>query len=83
LNNGEIDLIMMDLKMPEMTGFEATRQIRKFSKKVIIIAQSAYALSGDKEKAIAIGCNDYITKPVTQSSLSVMMQKYFAKEQHI
>lgn len=79
LNNPDLDLIMMDLKMPEMTGFEATRQIRKFSKNVIIIAQSAYALSGDKEKAIAIGCNDYITKPVTQSSLSVLMQKYFAK----
>jgi signal transduction histidine kinase len=68
-NNPDINLILMDIRMPDMNGYEATRQIRKFNKKVIIIAQTAYALSGDKEKAIAAGCNDYITKPIDRNSL--------------
>jgi PAS domain S-box-containing protein len=68
-NNPEIDLILMDIRMPDMNGYEATRQIRKFNKKVIIIAQTAFALSGDKEKAIAAGCNDYITKPIDRNTL--------------
>ncbi|MFK5857094.1 MAG: ATP-binding protein, partial [Bacteroidota bacterium] len=71
-NNPDIDLILMDIRMPKMDGHEATRLIRKFNKDVIIIAQTAYALSGDKEKAIAAGCNDYISKPVNVNQL---MQK--------
>jgi PAS domain S-box-containing protein len=76
-NNPDIDLIMMDLKMPGMDGYEATRQIRKFNKKVIIIAQTAFALSGDREKALAAGCNDYIPKPLNLDSLKLLIQKHF------
>jgi CheY-like chemotaxis protein len=74
-NNQDIDLVLMDIRMPEMDGYEATRQIRKFNKDVIIIAQTAYALSGDKEKAIEAGCNDYITKPVKKEELIKKIQK--------
>ena len=48
--------------MPIMDGYEATRQIRQFNTDVIIIAQTAFALCGDNEKAIDAGCNDYISK---------------------
>jgi CheY-like chemotaxis protein/nitrogen-specific signal transduction histidine kinase len=60
----EIDLILMDIKMPIMNGYDATVKIREFNKDVIIIAQTAYALTGEKEKTIAAGCNYYITKPI-------------------
>jgi len=65
----DFDLILMDIKMPVMDGLEATREIRKSNKDVVIIAQSAYALAGDREKTIAAGCNDYIAKPFGRNSL--------------
>ncbi len=74
--NPDIDLILMDIRMPEMDGYEATRQIRKFNIDVIIIAQTAFALSGDKEKAIAAGCNDHISKPIEEKLLSMLINKY-------
>lgn len=77
-NNPDIDLILMDIKMPLMDGYEATRQIRQFNKDVIIIAQTAFALSGDREKAIKAGCNDYITKPMNDAFLKDLIQKYFS-----
>ena len=80
-NNPDIDLVLMDVKMPEMDGYEATMQIRQFNKNVIIFAQTAHALAGDREKAIEAGCNDYITKPINQSLLSGLIQKHFNKYQ--
>jgi PAS domain S-box-containing protein len=68
-NNPDINLIMMDIKMPDMDGYEATRQIRQFNEKVIIIAQTAFALVGDREKALESGCNDYISKPINKEKL--------------
>jgi len=76
LNNPDIDLVLMDILMPEMDGHEATRQIRKFNKEIIIIAQTAYALEGDKEKAIAAGCDDYLPKPINANELKQMIRKY-------
>jgi signal transduction histidine kinase len=78
-NNPDIDLVLMDIRMPEMGGYEAARQIRIFNKDVIIIAQTAYSLSGDREKAIEEGCNDYIAKPVNKAELLSLIQKYFGK----
>jgi len=74
-NNPDIDLILMDIKMPGMDGYEATRQIRKFNPGVIIIAQTAHALAGDYDRAIAAGCNDYISKPYNKSSLMKVINK--------
>jgi signal transduction histidine kinase len=76
-SNPNIDLILMDIKMPGIDGYEATRQIRLFNKKVIIIAQTAFALLGDREKALEAGCNDYISKPVDGKQLIGILQKYF------
>lgn len=75
--NPDIDLILMDIKMPDMDGYDATMEIRKFNKGVVIIAQTAYALEGDREKALAIGCNDYISKPIIQNDLMEMIGKWF------
>ena len=77
-NNPDIDLILMDIKMPLMDGYEATRQIRQFNKDVVIIAQTAFALSGDREKALEAGCNDYITKPMSDVFLKDLIQKHFS-----
>jgi len=76
-NNPDIDLILMDIQLPIMNGYEATMQIREFNKKVIIIAQTAYALSGDREKSISKGCNDYISKPFKIDELRSLIHKYF------
>jgi len=65
--------------MPYLNGHEATQQIRQFNKDVIIIAQTAFGLSGDREKAIEAGCNDYISKPINKDELLSLIQKYFAK----
>jgi len=76
----DIDLILMDIRMPEMGGYEAAKQIRKFNKVVVIIAQTAYGLSGDREKSIEAGCNDYISKPINKDELLSLIQKYFGKQ---
>ena len=77
--NPDIDLILMDNQMPEMDGYEATRQIRQFNKAVIIISQTAYGLTGDKEKAIEAGCNDFISKPINKAELLALIRRYFNK----
>jgi hypothetical protein len=76
-SNPDIDLVLMDIKMPEMNGYQATMEIRKFNKEVIIIAQTAFALIGDREKAIESGCNDYLTKPFDRDKISDIIKKYF------
>ncbi len=78
-NNPDIDLVLMDIKMPDMDGFEATKQIRQFNRDVIIIAQTAYSLSGDRERTITAGCNDYISKPIQKDEFMALMEKYFKK----
>jgi PAS domain S-box-containing protein len=76
--NKEIDLILMDIQMPGINGYEATRQIREFNKNVVIIAQTAFGLSGDKEKSIEAGCNEYISKPIIKENLLALIQKHFS-----
>jgi PAS domain S-box-containing protein len=76
-NNPDIDLILMDIQMPLMNGMEAIKKIREFNDKVIIIAQTAYALYGDRELFIGAGSNDYISKPIIKGKLYELIQKYF------
>jgi two-component system cell cycle response regulator DivK len=65
------DLIFMDLKMPIMDGWEATKRIRKMpgGDRIRIIALTAQAMAGDEQKALAIGCDDYLAKPVVDPNL--------------
>ena len=78
-NNPDIDLILMDIQMPVMSGYKATKKIREFNSEVIIIALTACGLSGDREEAIEAGCNDYISKPIKIHDLLVLIDKYFRK----
>jgi len=73
----DIDLILMDIKMPEMDGYEATRQIRMFNKKVVIIAQTAFIMVNDRKKAMAAGCSEFIPKPLDIDLLKGMIKKCF------
>jgi len=77
--NPDIDLVLMDIQMPEMNGYFATREIRKFNKTVIIVAQTAYALKDDRERALEAGCDDYISKPISQVLLKELVSKHFNK----
>ncbi len=73
----DIDLVLMDIKMPVMDGYEATKQIRQFNKDTVIIAQTAFGLSGDMEKAVAAGCNGYIAKPLNIAMLTKLIHTHF------
>ena len=79
INHPDIDLILMDIKMPMMDGYQATERIRQFNKSIIIIAQTAYVITGDKEKAFAAGCDDYISKPIDKSLMKTLIKKHFNK----
>jgi CheY-like chemotaxis protein len=66
-------LILMDMKLPNMNGDEATKAIRQFNQNILIIAQTAYAMVGDRERALNAGCNDYFTKPIELKKLQEMI----------
>jgi len=75
--NPDIDLILMDFKMPLMNGYEATQHIREFNPNVVIIAQTAFEKAGDYHMALEAGCNEYILKPFNRDTLKKMISKYF------
>ena len=77
--NQNIDLILMDIKTPIMDGFEALSEIRKMNKAIPIIAQTAFAMQGDKQKAISFGFNDYLTKPLNIEKLESLLSIYLNK----
>jgi CheY-like chemotaxis protein len=69
------DVVLMDVQMPEMDGFEATARIREWSS-VPVIAMTAHALKGDRERCLSAGMTDYISKPVRPSDLLAVMQRF-------
>jgi PAS domain S-box-containing protein len=73
------DLVLMDIRLPDMSGYEAIRQIRKQKPYLKIIAQTAYAAHDDKQKAFDAGCNDYISKPLKRELLLSMINKHLSK----
>lgn len=75
-NNPNIDLILMDIKMPEMNGYEATSIVKQMKPGLPVIAQTAYAMASDRENALAAGCDDYISKPVKREKLLSIIQDY-------
>ena len=79
-NNQNIDLILMDIKMPIMDGLEATKRIKKFRSDIKIIAQTAYTGAEEKKQASIVGCDDFISKPIAQESINRIMEKYLISE---
>ena len=72
----EPDLILMDIKMPDLNGYEATVEIKKEKPHIPIIAQTAYAQAGDEEKSKKAGCDAYLTKPINGKLLLALIDKY-------
>jgi len=71
-----IDLILMDIQMPLMNGFDATRAIKKLNPNIPVISQTAYAMAEDRAKSIAAGCDDYISKPISSQKLLSLIDNY-------
>jgi len=69
LNNSDIDIILLDIQLPVMDGYSALSKIREVKKDMVIIAQTAYGLLGDKEKILNSGFNDYVIKPILSQNL--------------
>ncbi len=71
-----IDLVLMDIKMPLMNGYDATRKIKSINPNIPVIAQTAYAMSEEREKSIIVGCDDYIAKPINYEDLLNTVSRY-------
>jgi len=71
-----IELVLMDIKMPNVNGLDATRQIKAIRPQLPVIAQTAYAMQDDEYKALQAGCNDYVSKPIDANKLIGLMKKH-------
>ena len=81
LSNPDLDIILMDIQLPVMDGYSALSKIREFRKDLIIIAQTAYGLLGDKEKIINSGFTDYIIKPILSQNLIEKLVSNLSRKQ--
>ena len=70
------DIILMDMKMPVLDGFETTLQIKKINPEIPVIAQTAYAMPEERNKCMEVGCDDYISKPISLDELLKVIKKY-------
>jgi PAS domain S-box-containing protein len=77
-NHSDISLVLMDIKMPIMDGYEATRLIKQIKPKLPVIAQTAYALSHDRKNALEVGCDNYISKPINRDLFMEVINNYLA-----
>ena len=75
--NNNIDLVLMDIQLPEVNGFEALRSIRRKHPKIPVVAITAYAVSGDRERGLKAGFNEYLAKPVSRKMLLDAILKLF------
>jgi CheY-like chemotaxis protein len=76
VKNHHYDVVLMDIRMPIIDGYETTQAIRRTNTDLIIIAQTAFALKGEREKSLAAGCNNYIAKPINVSELFTILSPY-------
>jgi CheY-like chemotaxis protein len=76
----DVDMVLMDIQLPDIDGYEATRQIKQCKPELIILAQTAYASPTDRQMAQDSGCNDYISKPIKRELLLSMISKQFQRK---
>ncbi len=74
--NQKIDIVLMDIQLPGMDGYEATQQIKKLNNRIPVIAQTSFALKGEKERCLQAGCDDFITKPLNIEALLRKIHNY-------
>jgi len=72
----EVDLVFMDIELPILDGYEATREIKKFRPDLPIVAQTAYAMQGEREKCLDAGCNEYLSKPLRRDKLLAVVSRF-------
>ena len=77
-NYKKIDLVLMDVRLPDFSGLKATQLIKKKNPDLPIIAQTAYAILGDREKALEAGCDEYITKPIRKERLFELLWQFLS-----
>ena len=78
-----IDLVLMDIYMPVMNGYEATRQIKSMRPGLPIVAQTAYAMAEDRKRAVEAGCDDFIAKPIGKDELLFKIDRFFQRKDQI
>ena len=76
----DIALVLMDIQLPDINGYEATMAIKLIRPKLPIIAQTAFGLSGDREKALEAGCDEYISKPIIKSEFTAIVNRFISKK---
>jgi hypothetical protein len=79
--NNTVDLVLMDLQLPIMDGYTATREIKKINPNVPVVAQTAHVMSGEREKCMEAGCDDYLAKPIRLQVLMDTLSKFLNKPQ--
>lgn len=79
-SNNQIDLVLMDIRMPELNGYDATRQIKSFRKSLPVLSITAYAMSEDELKSVDAGCDEYISKPVKPAKLLDLIDGYINRK---
>lgn len=79
LENGEFDIVLMDCQMPELDGYSATTRARELGYQLPIVAVTANAMAGDREKCLSVGMNDYVSKPFTEDTIARMLEKWTSK----
>ena len=77
-----VDVVLMDMNLPVMDGYEATRQIKKLRPEIPVIAQTAHALRDDKIQCLKVGCDEYMSKPIDKQKLYAMMARFLCKAEH-
>lgn len=76
IGGNDVDLILMDVRMPVMNGYEATEHIKKFNQSIPVIIQTAFALKGDRENSFGAGCDEYLSKPIKATELYGLLKKF-------
>jgi CheY-like chemotaxis protein len=82
-NHPEIDVVLMDIQLPILNGYDATKKIKAFRGDLPIIAQTANAMDDDKDKCLNAGCDDYLTKPISHEVLFNLLDDIFKMKYHI
>ncbi|GAB1373296.1 hypothetical protein MASR1M46_01760 [Bacteroidales bacterium] len=78
-NNDNISLVLMDINMPDMNGYDATREIKKIKPDLIVVAQTAYSILGEKERILDSGFDEYISKPIKKEDLYSLIHRLVSK----